>query len=108
MKFELGKPGIYRIYRRFLEPDGKTHMRLMGRFAIIVDLVHVLEDYDGVVSEMFPVGPLTGQILRRMNQMENSAHWHIVLEENIENGHHPEYLNETGGAPSNDPWVNKE
>lgn len=101
---KLGTPGIYRVYRRYLGQDEQIHLRLMGRFALVAGNIHVMEDHDGIVSRMFQPGEFSPQDLSRMEQMEHSPYWHVVLEENVENGHHPEYM-ATVQHPAPEPWA---
>lgn len=94
----LGDPGGYKIFQR-IESDHGEEERLVGRFVIQGLNLKVLEDHNGIVREIFPDGPISETILRRMQQLAHSAYWKLVSEDEVSE----EDIPEIKVAP--EPWV---
>jgi hypothetical protein len=91
---KVGMNGVYRIYRVYADKYPHVERRLMGRFAIIGGVISILEDHDDFLEGMIPPGPLTGRILSRMQQLEHSAYWQVVHEDDIKDGNHEDLVPE--------------
>lgn len=97
---QIGANGIWRLYREYPVGHEKLEERLVGVFAIVGGVVHHLEDHDGILDDIVPEGRLNDRTFMRMLQLENSAYWRLVFENDIHDGEHPELLPEaTGGEP---------
>ena len=99
----LGSPGIYMVYRRFPKVDGGPEDRqLLGKFVIFGTELRVLEDHEGLVEDVFPSGPLSGLILKRIAQMKDSPYFSVIKQEDIEQGMHEDEIPTIELNP--EPW----
>ncbi|WNM70323.1 hypothetical protein [Myxococcus phage Mx1] len=90
--------GIYRIYKLRHTEDGQTHRKLAARLFIHEGQVHHLEDHHDM-DRMFPEGPFTPQLQRRMRQLASSGYHQVVDEAHIAQGHHPELVEQLDIGP---------
>lgn len=80
--------GIYRIYKLRHDEAGETHRRLSARLHIQAGKVLHLEAHHDTVSEMFPEGPVTPTIERRLLQLQHSGYYEVIHEADMAEGHH--------------------
>lgn len=104
----VGDNGIYLLYRNTHSPDHGHERRLVGRFALVANDIVIAEDHDGIVKRIFPPGPLDGRTLRRMEHMSdgNSPYWLLVMEQDVQQGEHPDLVEELKLGP--DAWPDEE
>jgi hypothetical protein len=100
-----GTPGIYNVYQKTADEERGVEAGLVGRFVVYGNNVSIIEDHTGMIESMFPAGPITGQLLRRMKSMENgqSAYWDVVLESDIDEGKRPDLVEELNLGSDNWP-----
>ncbi len=96
------KPGIYRVYR--IHPEQDSHHQLIGRFIVTLSAIYLLEDHFGL-KDIFNPGALTGRTLNRIKKMAKSPYFKIVSEGDVEQGLHPDGIEELDVDPGVD-WGN--
>ena len=92
---------IYRLYRLYPQGHEQQEQRLIARFAIVGGQIYHLEDHDHVIDDIVPQGPVTPRIQTRIAQLRRSPYWRLVLESDIDQGHHPDLLADASGG---EPW----
>lgn len=75
---------IYRIYRIWPE-DNEIKRQLAGRFVVINDEMHVLEDYFGLLKDL-EEGPLTSKTLESLEDMNHAQYLEIIKQSDIYDG----------------------
>jgi len=66
----FGDPRKPTIYSVSMKINGEP--RLAGRFMLIGDTVHILEDYFGLIAKAIPEGPLTSSTINMIQAMQQS------------------------------------
>lgn len=67
-----GKPTIYSVSMKI-----KGDLRLAGRFILVNNELHILEDYFGLISKAVPEGPLTSSTVNMIQAMQQSPELEI-------------------------------
>lgn len=83
------KSGIYNLFRIYHNSD-KEEMRLMSRFLVHDNYVHILEQIDDSACTIISEGPLTGKEVKVMQKFLDgeSAYWSMVFEDPGMDGQH--------------------
>lgn len=79
--------GIYRIYKLWFDEAGETHRKLDARLHFEAGQCKHLEDHHAI-DEMFPEGPVTPVMERRLTQLKHSGYHEVIHEKDIAEGHH--------------------
>lgn len=85
---QLGLHNIFRVYRRHLTDSGEVKNRLIGRYLLFNNELHILEDHGGMLSAMLHEGPIDEQTQKGIDSLKHSAHTEVVTEGDVHEGHH--------------------
>lgn len=83
--------GIYRVYQLRHDDAGETHRRLSARLLIQNGQLTHLENHTQM-DDMFPEGPVSPTIERRLHQLGSSGYHELISEADIAKGDHPDEL----------------
>lgn len=86
------RDGFYKLFALNWGADGKRSQRLLSRFMIQKGNIRHLEDHFGTMPNMLPEGPITYNTLDRLKSLETSAYFHLIHEDDVNEGHHPEHI----------------
>jgi diguanylate cyclase (GGDEF)-like protein len=75
---------IYRIYR-IHHKDDSIERQLAGRFIVIGNEMHILEDYFGLLEDL-QEGPLTTATLKALHRMNHSQYLEVIKQGDIYGG----------------------
>lgn len=90
----VGDAGIWRLYRVNQDNHEKPEQSLIGVFAILNNMLFILEDHTGLVSDTFRKGPVTDKVRMKMVQLMHSPYFRLVHEDDINDGLHSDLIPE--------------
>jgi len=96
-------PDLPKVYQ--VSAGGNGSKTPLGRFMVVNDHLHHLEDYHGGLPAMFQEGPLSPESRLRLFQLESSPHFQINEHEvlNTPNGGAPSIGTITSSEPIREP-----
>lgn len=84
-------PGSYRVFRIHHTQGGPLEQHI-GRFLIQDGNFHILEDYDNLMSDIFPETPVDDYHKKGIWNLVNSGYYKVVHEDEANQGLHDDLI----------------